>query len=478
MYILELPIIRRHLAGLAANNTDAYLFIGRIAQRYAEDEGNIRYFVNKVLMPGLGRHYRFLQDSGNDNGHKLSLMYRCFANSLAEHCLNLSYGMPSLLYSQNFKRLTVSRALAFLDSNKNAEDYDACFDMLREEYDLYACDDCGTICSEATTVRHGYSICSSCLHDNYSFCEDISEWVQSEYAVAALSANGHEIFIYDDSSEDYEFDEERGMLVHVDFVDNSVIRGYHSSKSDFSFKRDEWTTKHRRFLGVELEVESNGSDNKARIAKRIHEAVNSGGRKVFFERDGSLSDGFEMVTNPMSLPALRDLFTFLNTDLIKGLRSHNTSSCGLHIHVSKDNLTALQIQKVVAFVNSPANEWFIRGLARRYSTGFCRVMDKKVGKGIHASHDRYEAVNVTNNKTIEFRIFRGSLKYEAVVAAMEFCHAILEFCRPANTGINQLSAGAFLSFCATQLAVETRVMRNYISQRLKGRGEILDQEAA
>jgi len=294
-----------------------------------------------------------------------------------------------------------------------------------------------------------------------------------------LDRRGNRVFV-SEGADYYHYDEEREIYVHEEYEGDSVIRGYHESKALFTMQPDDWTAKYGRFMGVELEVEERYGDGRNRniIAKSINEAVNGDSRRIFFERDGSLRCGFEMITNPMSLPALRDVFKFLQTPVVTGLVSHKTDTCGLHVHVSRSVLTPLQIQKVVAFVNAPENEWFIRGLSRRYGAGFCSIRDKKIGKGIHFGIDRYEAVNLTNRRTIEFRIFKGSLKYEAVIAAIEFCHAIIEFCRPAVTSVNQLSAGAFLSFCSTQMAAETRVLRAYISSRLSGREELLDQEAA
>ncbi|MGA1376671.1 MAG: hypothetical protein ACO32H_08835, partial [Steroidobacteraceae bacterium] len=97
----------------------------------------------------------------------------------------------------------------------------------------------------------------------------------------------------------------------------------------------------------------------------------------------------------------------------------------------------------------------------------CRMVEKEI-ETAHLPADRYEAINLTGRDTVEFRIFRGSLKYEAVISAIEFSHAILEFCARAETGSSSLNARAFLSFCAVHLEAETRVMRAYVAERTAG----------
>ena len=118
-------------------------------------------------------------------------------------------------------------------------------------------------------------------------------------------------------------------------------------------------------------------------------------------------------------------------------------------------------------MNDPQNDAFVTALARRYNTSYCKVAEKDIELA-HLPGDRYEAINLTGRATIEFRIFRGSLKYEAVVAAVEFCHAILEFCARPETSATALNARAFLAFCASQLEEETRTLRAYVDQRTAG----------
>lgn len=63
---------------------------------------------------------------------------------------------------------------------------------------------------------------------------------------------------------------------------------------------------------------------------------------LYFKHDGSLDEGCELVTHPMSPEYMmsdagkkmwRDI---CEAALAEGMRSHDTSTCGLHVHVSRD----------------------------------------------------------------------------------------------------------------------------------------------
>jgi hypothetical protein len=346
-------------------------------------------------------------------------------------------------------------------------------DILEAEGYVSTCPDCGELFLDESGNRT-YSddfVCESCTESSYRWSDHHECYIHRDACVRALDANGDRIWIHEEA-DGFSWDDERECLVHEDYDRGPppLIGDYHASKEHIALKRDEWTAAYNRFLGVELEVEC-GSRDREVVAEALHQRVNGGefGRAMFFERDGSLTHGFEMITQPMSVPALRDLFAFLREsgDTLRGVTSHRTQTCGLHVHVSRTGLDNLTIARAVTFVNDPSNDAFVQALARRYNTGYCRVVEKELDTA-HLPGERYEAVNLTGRNTIEFRIFRGSLKYEAVIAAVEFCHAILEYCARPSTSSSKLNARAFLEFCRDHLADETAILRAYVEQRTAG----------
>ena len=362
----------------------------------------------------------------------------------------------------------------FINSFSDCDDFDEIVEYLEEDYGLVRCDDCGEweLSSQARSYydNEDATICRTCIDNSYSYSGRYDMYVYSDDARDAIDRDGNSCVIhYED--DDFEYDDDEDEWRHIDYSPNArIIGNYHSSKSSQRPQVSAWTKLKSRYLGVELEVEVN-SDRVERGEKAIqlHEAINGGefGRKVFFENDGSINNGFEIISQPMGLDKHRELWAWLNDkNVIKGLRSHNTTTCGLHVHVSRAGLSKLQIAKIVAFVNSPDNEDLIRAVARRYAEGYCRIKHKKIGQSAQ-SDDRYEAVNIVPSKTIEFRIFKGSLKYESVMAAIEFSNAVVDFCARAKTSINDLKADKFLEFINDDATNDTEYLRPYLSQRLE-----------
>jgi hypothetical protein len=52
-------------------------------------------------------------------------------------------------------------------------------------------------------------------------------------------------------------------------------------------------------------------------------------------------------------------------------------------------------------------------------------MADKIDYGI--GYDRYAPVNVCNYRTVEIRIFRGTLKYQTLMGTIEICHVLVNW---------------------------------------------------
>lgn len=91
------------------------------------------------------------------------------------------------------------------------------------------------------------------------------------------------------------------------------------------------------YLGVELEMDLGDAEAAATRIGSMY-----GRDSLYFKHDGSLDEGCELVTHPMSPEYMmsdagkkmwRDI---CEAALAEGMRSHDTSTCGLHVHVSRD----------------------------------------------------------------------------------------------------------------------------------------------
>jgi hypothetical protein len=167
--------------------------------------------------------------------------------------------------------------------------------------------------------------------------------------------------------------------------------------------------------------------------------------------DGSLNDGFEIVTHPHTLSDYQTNFNWEFIPKLKqeGFRSWNTDTCGLHVHVSRtafgegvspwgradrDQLILRKQAHELRFMKLIYdNQRQVERIAGRAGTQFATFGDKgklveKVKFG-NQSNGRYSAINTDNEATLEVRVFKGSLRKERVLSALEFVTASVEYTR-------------------------------------------------
>lgn len=319
-----------------------------------------------------------------------------------------------------------------------------------------------------------HDVCPACYTNliNAGTHEESNEvLIESAFAVDGMSADGDRVRV-DRRDPAYRLNETSGLYVHQDYNPyRNIIAPYHSSKNKgFSVIESPWFRSHRRAFGCELEVQlTRGDLDKA--AGKIHETLNPSlklGEYCYFERDGSVGHGFEIITQPAGLDIHRKKFELFlkNPDLISGLRSHEGGSCGFHVHVGRQYVTQSQIYRLQSFLNDVRNEALIKKIARRYSNGYSRFKYEMAKFSPHNKQtgDRYEALNVTGSHTIEFRIFRGSLRYESIMAALEFVNALLDFCTPGAVSIMEFNAIGFQRFVMRlNNRTDTKYLRSYLS---------------
>lgn len=330
-----------------------------------------------------------------------------------------------------------------------------------------------TVVGNDDTADYRHTVCSRCaagLTDTHVAGPNMS-LLPRTYAVEYRSYNNHTLW-GDRRNPNLTYDERRQIWHDNQWSPyQGLIDSYHSSKGKgFNIIDSPWFRSHRRAFGCELEVQVTRGD-KDRLCGGVHDILNPSGvtgEYCYFERDGSIGEGFEIVTQPAGLDVHRAKFdAFLNNDEAKkGLRSHEGGSCGLHVHVGKQYVTQSQIYRIQSFLNDVRNESLIRAIARRYASGYSKFKPEMAKFTAHnkTTGDRYEALNVTGHDTIEFRIFRGSLRYESVIAALEFVNAVLTFCTPGVTSIMDFNAIGFKKFILTpEMRSDTKFLRSYLS---------------
>lgn len=203
--------------------------------------------------------------------------------------------------------------------------------------------------------------------------------------------------------------------------------------------------------GIELEI-------MAKPDQRVHL------RKIrsnwfWFQYDGSLGDsGWELTTIPLDSKTAKKPKTFdiLCNELTKYATSYENRETGLHVHLSRDHFFTRQdpgteranIVKAVflySYVLQNANN---RIFLRSYNDYASRIDIKQaralydVGvkyiknnylldlqNDIYTSipRSRYNAINITNPNTVEFRQGKGTIKAESIARMVEYCQLIAKY---------------------------------------------------
>ncbi len=262
-------------------------------------------------------------------------------------------------------------------------------------------------------------LCNDCYESYYVTCTDCNNVISYNDA------------FYTESDEDlHEYPYCESCYHKLD--EGHYIHDYYYKPEPVFFGSDD-----NLYMGIELEIDEGGEYEEN--AEKILELANRGDEYVYLKHDGSLNYGFEIVSHPMTLNYHKNNMLWkdiLRKAIYMGYKSHQAVTCGLHIHVSKSALgdTYEEKENVIARLvyfyekfwaeilrfsrrtESTANRW-----ASRYG-GVLSTCKNSLDTAKKAGLGRYTAVNLNNDSTVEFRIFRGTLRYETFIATLEFTH--------------------------------------------------------
>ena len=346
----------------------------------------------------------------------------------------------------------------------NGEWYcDSCFDA-----EFAECPDCGMyverddLCIVNPGVSYGHrteqEVCSECF-DNYTECSDCG----GRFHEYEIYMNGTyerycevcsrdrtrcydcgDIICTDDAC--YDEDEDAYRCESCEASHNRrAIRSYSYKPYPIFFGDMGENSSSTLYLGVELEVDG-GDDYAPDVAERI----NAYAPEVYMKHDGSLNDGFEIVSHPATLEYHMGHLRWdeiARCCLEGGYKSHQTSTCGLHVHVNKlyfgSGVTTqdLSVAKLLLTVDRLWDQLVVLS-RRRYSQ--LEQWSRKCELGFE-SHDtsetlvmkadaqkhkgRYYAVNLENDETVEFRMFRGTLLIPTFMATLQLVERLCNFAK-------------------------------------------------
>ena len=245
----------------------------------------------------------------------------------------------------------------------------------------------------------------------------------------------------------------------------------------------------KRFFGVELEIDGAGEDNDN--AAEILHIANVERPLVYCKHDGSLDDGFEIVTHPMTLDFhLHNMPWEQIVEEAKklGYTSHQAGTCGLHVHVNRNAFGETEVQqdaviaRILYFVEKNWEELlkFSRRTQSQLDQWAARYGYKDQPKELldHAKKSahagRYTSVNLTNKNTIEFRIFRGTLKHNTLIATLQLLDRICDVALfMSDEQVKAMSWTTFVSGCTQpELVQYLKERRLYVNEPVESEADI------
>lgn len=347
---------------------------------------------------------------------------------------------------------------------------------------IIKCSDCSIFCSEECANENGYYRCDCCgeyVGDTY-YIEDTGEYIcqecfynrdyfQCDNCGKYFSSNS--LDKYDDwhsyceeCSEEYVYCGDCNELLHIDNsfeIDGCYYCGfcadnhrYGSDLHDYGYKPypefyGDTGENNQLFIGVELEVDDGYSANKLCCELEKFD-------EIYCKHDGSLgNEGVEIVSHPCTLKYHMESLKWddiMNICLENNYTSHDAGTCGIHTHVNRtffgdtEDEQDLNIAKVVLLMNrffeshivpfsrrnySQLSDWANKNnIQKIYVTDNESTISEKVKASKNSG--RYQAVNLQNRNTIEFRVFRGTLKYSTFIAILQFVDTICRFAKQIN----------------------------------------------
>lgn len=385
----------------------------------------------------------------------------------------------------------------------DSENFESLPDDLIEKYSKvfalpkFVCTSCGNeFYREQLSPFDGELLCPSCLSNQtvYCSCCDRRIWTDDNVGTDAQPLCQD---CFDDHFERctacnalirrgdtfFRGDEPYCLDCYHSVCDRDAIHDYYYKPTPIFYGDD------NRFFGVELEIDGAGedSDNAAEI---LHIA-NAEQPLAYCKHDGSLDEGFEIVTHPMTLDFhLRSMPWEQIVEKAKklGYTSHQAGTCGLHVHINRTAFGSTESTQDAAIARTlfffekfwdellkfsrrtqgQLNQWAAR---YGYKDQPQEILDH-AKSGRHAG--RYTAVNLTNADTVEFRMFRGTLKYNTLIATLELLDCIIDAAiYLTDDDLKAMSWSSFMLGCTKpELIQYLKERRLYINEPIESEGEV------
>ena len=313
-------------------------------------------------------------------------------------------------------------------------------DLAMELVSGYAvCSECGKIEDEGDmTDVDGELVCPNCLDNEFVWSDHQQCHIRRDYATWVECVDSY----VDDETLNDEFERCQccdEYFLSEDMVEtddgytlcdycyqNETHNGYYNSDNgfieDYDYRPEPtfFGGDQTKYLGLEWEIDGGGENGY--IARKIFGDV----KEVYCKHDGSLDAGFEVVTHPCTPEYMLNLPWANWCDQVLDEGYNNRSGVGIHIHVSRKHFTGRSaigrlvrffydnyddMRKFAARSESSAREWANSApIDEEFTDEECYDV---------STDDKYYAVNVLHNASIEIRIFATAYQPQTIKAYIQ-----------------------------------------------------------
>ena len=212
-----------------------------------------------------------------------------------------------------------------------------------EDYRIYCCECERELDIDEVHYMADLAYCSDCLDEVTTLCYECGTRIYREHAVGGDDERPLCERCYDDHftncdecnrlirQENAYYDDDNCRTLCNRCVREGPIFSYSYKPEPIFYGEDS-----NLFIGVELELDDGGQNR--RNAKELTDIANFNDRYIYIKADGSLDEGFEIVTHPMTLQFHMEKMPWkeLTKEALRmGYRSHKAMTCGLHCHVNR-----------------------------------------------------------------------------------------------------------------------------------------------
>jgi hypothetical protein len=277
---------------------------------------------------------------------------------------------------------------------------------------------------------------------------------------------------------------ERGLIIDYGAMRGDDDRVFHLTggkiiRGQYAFNRSLFSSEPT--IGFESECESEGND-RYEGAELFRGMIES--EHLYIKEDSSLSDGFEVVSQPHTLDAYRNEFDWqpfrdLSKMGFRAFKYHDLSKyghcVGFHVHISRNSFYTKDLH--VRTNSSPHMYGFlsfiynnvtaVERISSRNSSTYGEITTTELDNiydyaRYRGSGRRGVAVNCNNRWTLELRCFAGALNPDRALGYIEFVHAVWAYTKTDRVSkMSNVNKMSFLAF--TRWAEERPEYSNLVS---------------